>query len=987
MSVRYAETTPHSRRGRVEREVLTFSRQALDPRLFAALHITATGVPPGIARSGDKRDRDEPESRPEEGEEMGEDEEMEQSEKMEEEEAARRTAQMRLLEQADKEFELARPLLSDPNRAEVEVARGVIRRLWQLAQNSLTPSTQRDRLLSFARKLQRLVNRLRPDAGAEPTPSELGLGPQTDDEDEESGDQESGDQESGDEENDYRGGGYGQVSISERDSGDESDSGDEAAVSADWPSSSQLASQLANDLDDIQEDEFAEAPLPQEESGAGAATQLQDMELDADSSREKRLRMLRDEVVAALRDVPVGGRVSSSLHALAERLQRDLLPYYGASEPARRMLAALATLLMLPVDEEEREEAAAAAATTERGRGRAAAKRGKDDDARIVGRATTLSSGGQPEHSFLLYAPRDRKPYEWLTKRGMLNDTRLATVLANHPGPKGDDPRGNGWAIAIVDMRGTPSTRQYRVRWTTEPQVPVKYAQPDEWYLRRQLTLGAQAMADAFERGDDDGDEEDDVADDQRDGQSGIVAPSGPTLRWDPSTGKPKLSLRRAVAVHARELGEHTVQALREWTLTRIWALRTRTPPPPGSASAPSVAELDTLGEDLFTIDAKALTATFRRVFQQRQRDRAAEEEAEEEEGEEEDEEEEDEEKALAAWKAERERELRDEAVARWAATQRTYAAELAALQAQLAVLRTVEAAGGNPADVALDATDGAASEEAVMLAQWQSAGGDWPAQLSWPPLRLPKIRDFLSTPGRSAAAKGWLSLQRDVHSAATLTQRRGGVYGSAYGPTWPARAGPVETPPDHVLPQRWYEGGTKLLIEAGDPGQLPAVALCRMGENSAKSDSSLALFSAAGEVGSAGQDVYAPKNVSEAKRAMLAKTTAWCFALYPLISDRKRGIGVGSYARNVGVEWYARAWENGPFKQLVRAPATSFERRVQLLALAMPRWQVGNPLVFAPDLLDQDMEQMLLDRMRGTDGLSKLVDAALQAAVAAAPR
>lgn len=716
-------------------------------------------------------------------------------------------------------------------------------------------------------------------------------------------------------------------------------------------------------------------------SGAGAATQLQDMELDADSRQGKRLHTLRDGVVAALRDVPVAGRVPFGLRARAEDLRRQLLPFQGASEPARRMLAALATLLLLPADEEEGEGAAAAAATTERGRGRAVAERGEDDDARIVGFATTVSLGGQLEHSFLLHAPRDRKPYEWLTERGMIDDTRLATVLANHPGPRGDDPSGNGWVIAVVDARGPSSGRQYRVRWTTEPQVPVKYAQPDEWHLRGQLTVGAQAMADAFERGEEGEEEEDDVAGDQRDGQGGVLAPSGPTLRWDPSTGKPKLSLRRAVAVHARDLGEHTVQALREWTLTRIWALHTRTPPQLGSASGPSAAELDTLGADLFTIDSKALTATFRREFQQRQRDRAAGEEGGvEEEGEEE------EEKALAAWKAARERELRDEAVARWAATRRADATELAALQMQLAGLRMVEAAGGDPRDVPLDATDGAASEVAAVMAQWQSAGGDWPAQLSWPPLRLPKIRDFLSTPGRSAVAKGWLALQRDVHSAATLSQRRNGVYGSAYGPTWPARPGPVETPPDHVVPQRWYEGGTKLLIESGDPGQLPAVALCRMGENSAKSDSSLALFSAAGEVGRAGQDVYAPKNVSEAKRAMLAKTVAWCFGLYPLISD-KRGIGVGSYARNVGVEWYARAWEKGPFKQLVRASATPLERRVQLLALAMPRWQVGNPLVFAPDLLDQDMEQLLLDRMRGTDGLSKLVDAALQAAVAAAPR
>jgi len=95
---------------------------------------------------------------------------------------------------------------------------------------------------------------------------------------------------------------------------------------------------------------------------------------------------------------------------------------------------------------------------------------------------------------------------------------------------------------------------------------------------------------------------------------------------------------------------------------------------------------------------------------------------------------------------------------------------------------------------------------------------------------------------------------------------------------------------------------------------------------------------------------------------------------------------GVAPYGpASVGVEWYARALKNGPFKDLVHAPATAFERRVQLLSAALPRWGVGNPFVFFPKMLDRRLQALLQARFEGRDATCQLVNAALST-VAAAP-
>jgi hypothetical protein len=118
-----------------------------------------------------------------------------------------------------------------------------------------------------------------------------------------------------------------------------------------------------------------------------------------------------------------------------------------------------------------------------------------------------------------------------------------------------------------------------------------------------------------------------------------------------------------------------------------------------------------------------------------------------------------------------------------------------------------------------------------------------------------------------------------------------------------------------------------------------------------------------------------------------MAKISTSMFALYPLISDRKSIAGIGGFASGgSGVSWYARAWEYGPMQELVRRTATDFERRVNLVTLAVPRWAVGDPLTLYPGRLDADLEQLVVRRMKGTDGVSHLVDAALRASVLAPP-
>ena len=120
----------------------------------------------------------------------------------------------------------------------------------------------------------------------------------------------------------------------------------------------------------------------------------------------------------------------------------------------------------------------------------------------------------------------------------------------------------------------------------------------------------------------------------------------------------------------------------------------------------------------------------------------------------------------------------------------------------------------------------------------------------------------------------------------------------------------------------------------------------------------------------------------------MPSLTTGYCQFVVAGISNKKRSAGIAAYyARGTGIEIYARAWENGAFKDLVCRRASSYERRNALLMAAVPQWSTCNPLVFNHQLLDERLKRLLTARFRGTDELSRLVDATLHAGVVAAPR
>ena len=62
-------------------------------------------------------------------------------------------------------------------------------------------------------------------------------------------------------------------------------------------------------------------------------------------------------------------------------------------------------------------------------------------------------------------------------------------------------------------------------------------------------------------------------------------------------------------------------------------------------------------------------------------------------------------------------------------------------------------------------------------------------------------------------------------------------------------------------------------------------------------------------------------------------------------------------------------AWQNNKdnFVRLIRAKATPWERRIQLLCLGMD-WQVGNPLVLYPEVFDDNLVTLLGLRFDGGD-------------------
>ena len=443
-------------------------------------------------------------------------------------------------------------------------------------------------------------------------------------------------------------------------------------------------------------------------------------------------------------------------------------------------------------------------------------------------------------------------------------------------------------------------------------------------------------------------------------------------LVFDASTGKPRVGLQ--LAFHMLDCVEPwVVDAVLEFFVNRLFALKSRVPPESGDA-APTNEELDQLGRDLFSVDSKALIGAFRRERVDELRARAL--AGGEDDG--------DDEAALEAWRSQREAEFREAAVAAWAKTHRDQAKSLATLEAQLDAIKRIEAsAGAQPTQVVSEAAGVVSEETLSYMRTWANDPDDpaWVRAFGSPPLLLPKIRDVLSQPSRSEIAKGYFALLRERLGSDSDSDLRGSVYGGR----WPRRPTGVTTPPDHVVPVSWLERGTSLIAEVGNPAQNPAnLALCLLSENSSKSGLPLGHFQKPEEQRS--QGLYFSQTSTQ-KKALLAKIVAGSFLSYPLISDRKSAAGVTAFGSGgSGVSWYTRAWSNGPFKTLVQRQASSFERRVNLLTSAIARWSVLNPLVFDTSLLDADTERVLERRFRGTDGISKLVDFVLSKSVQGAP-
>ena len=158
------------------------------------------------------------------------------------------------------------------------------------------------------------------------------------------------------------------------------------------------------------------------------------------------------------------------------------------------------------------------------------------------------------------------------------------------------------------------------------------------------------------------------------------------------------------------------------------------------------------------------------------------------------------------------------------------------------------------------------------------------------------------------------------------------------------------------------------------------------MEENSAKGAQPLGTFSIPSEQKAKG--VYTPLLVSKQKQALLAKAVAYSFLSYPALFNKGTSKGTAALHRGCGVETYARAWTNNQeFKQLVLAPATPWERRIQLLNLGIKGWQVCKPLVLASNILTDDLADLLGARFRGDNPLLHLFDEALRDSVLLAPQ
>ena len=191
-------------------------------------------------------------------------------------------------------------------------------------------------------------------------------------------------------------------------------------------------------------------------------------------------------------------------------------------------------------------------------------------------------------------------------------------------------------------------------------------------------------------------------------------------LQWDPSSNTPRLSWSRAIwsCMHTLSV-EDKLDVLIEWTLTRKWALLSKTVPDP------TEQEKEQLGKDLFEVQAKTFEAQFASVYAQQDTKNKKEYNT-----------------AFREWKVDSERQLADEAFKKMVETRHKLNPRLEELDRQLSVLRMVKEAGGEP-DRTKEPND---EKHKDTLNAWKGKK-DWHRELKRPSLRLPKIKDFMSVP------------------------------------------------------------------------------------------------------------------------------------------------------------------------------------------------------------------------------------------------
>ena len=179
---------------------------------------------------------------------------------------------------------------------------------------------------------------------------------------------------------------------------------------------------------------------------------------------------------------------------------------------------------------------------------------------------------------------------------------------------------------------------------------------------------------------------------------------------------------------------------------------------------------------------------------------------------------------------------------------------------------------------------------------------------------------------------------------------------------------------------------GADLILENRSGIQNPVnLVTCSTYQNSAKGANPLGLFSTTD--GQRISGVYTPSGVSLPKKRLLARKVAYTTLSYLGISNKRTSKGNSSLQTSSGIGVYRLAWTTGSFPQLVGGPVDPWERRLELLTLAVEEWQIGNSLVLYPNLLDENLKALLSERFNGSNALLKLCDEALRASVLAAPQ